>query len=41
MQNIEMYTLNYINRYWRLYCKYLEDNKDKDIDYPDYKLKFK
>lgn len=41
MHNIEQYTLNYINRYWNMYCKILEANKGVDIDYPDYKLEFK
>lgn len=41
MQNIEMYTINYINRYWNVYKKYLEDNKDKDIDFPEFKINFK
>lgn len=41
MQNIEQYTLNYIDKYWKMYCKWLEDNDGKDIDYPNFKFNFK
>lgn len=41
MQNIEQYTLNYINRYWDLYADILDKSKGKDPDYPDLKLNFK
>lgn len=41
MHNIEQYTLNYITRYWNMYCDQLKQNDQVDIDYPDYKLNFK
>lgn len=41
MGNIEMYTLNYINRYWNLYTNILDKNKGKDPDFPDLEIKFK
>jgi len=40
MRNVEMYTLNYLSRYWDVYKNYLKDNDYKDIDYPGYTLKF-
>lgn len=41
MHNIELYTLNYINRYWKMYCDLLEKNDQVDIEFPNYKLNFK
>lgn len=41
LHNIEQYTLNYINKMWDVYCDYIDKNKGKDIDYPDFTLKFK
>lgn len=30
-----------INELWKIYLKNLEDNKNKDIDFPGFELKFK
>lgn len=40
MQNVEKYTLTYLTEYEIQYKKYLEDNKHKDIDFPNVELKF-
>lgn len=39
--DIDNYTITVINNLWNIYLKYLDDNKNKDIDFPGYELKFK
>jgi hypothetical protein len=41
MNNVDAYTLTYLNEYWNIYKKYLKDNKNKDIDYPNFEINFK
>lgn len=39
-QNIENYPVADVSELWNLYLKYLEDNENKDLDFPDLNIKF-
>ncbi len=40
ISNFESYPIDEVNKLWSKYLEYLEENENKDMDYPDRQIKF-